>query len=51
MKLQVICQECGEVLCEVEKNDVTQEDIDMYSSSVICEIDPNAVVAAVKLVK
>ena len=51
MKIEVICQECGKILCEIEKDEVTHEDLSMYSSSVICDVDTNAQVAAIKIAK
>ena len=51
MKLQVICQDCGKMLCEIEKDQINQEDLDLYSNNVSCQEDPQSEVAAVKVLK
>ena len=51
MKLQVICQDCGKMLCEIEKDQVTQDDLDLYSNNVNCQEDPQSEVTAVKVLK
>lgn len=39
MKLTVTCQECGGILLVVEKDVITDEDIQMYEDSCSCEKD------------
>jgi hypothetical protein len=35
---QVLCSECGKKLIEIEKDQITQEDIDMYKQNSMCQI-------------
>jgi hypothetical protein len=37
MKIQVICQECGKKLTEVNKDQVSNEDLALYEKTVGCE--------------
>lgn len=37
MKLTITCQACGKVLATVQKNQVTQDDINMYEASSSCD--------------
>lgn len=37
MKLTVTCQLCGKILSVIQKDQITNEDIDMYKSSSFCD--------------
>ena len=37
MKIQVICQECGKKITEIEKDVVSNDDINLYEKSCQCE--------------
>lgn len=39
MKLTVICQTCGKKLSVVEKDQISQEDINMYTNNSTCPED------------
>lgn len=48
MKLNVICQDCGKTLCSIEKDQISQEDVDLYSNTVVCDNDKDSKILAVK---
>lgn len=39
MKLTVVCQKCARVISAVEKDSISQGDIDMYVSNSVCDMD------------
>lgn len=47
-EMTVICSVCNKVLIHIEKDDITQEDIDMYESGVICPEDGQTATCDVK---
>jgi hypothetical protein len=39
MKLSITCQTCGRTISIIEKDSISQDDIDNYSTSSSCEVD------------
>lgn len=39
MKITVSCQKCGKILALAEKDLVTQDDLNMYMSTCVCDTD------------
>lgn len=39
MKLTITCQICGRMISSIEKCDISQDDINNYSTNSTCEVD------------
>lgn len=37
MKLSVSCQICGKVLCIIEKDNITDDDVNLYETTCSCD--------------